>query len=210
MPRLTFPTTPRDNRVMRWFRRRRLDLGSYVAPEPVAPAPVEQIVAEGALIGESVVRMALRNRIIVDALRDRRDLDVDRLAVAAAREFETLADQEWASAERIRLRRNVQSADAGENGLERERESLRRESVHRGLSDAFAARGADAAAVAEVVERSRGEAWAEVAAVIEQRAGDRALVLDRDPRYDEERTERLHILIAVDLTALAHDYGVRL
>jgi hypothetical protein len=201
---------------MRWFRRQRLDLGTYVVPEPVAPAPVGQIVAEGALIGESVVRMALRNRVIVDALRDRRDLDVDRLAVLAAREFETLADQEWASAERIRLRRNVQSteqgADAGDDGLDlaRLQESLRRESVHRGLSDAFAARGVDGESVARVVERSRGEAWAEIAAVIEQRAGERALVLDRDARYDEERAERLHILIAVDLTALAHDYGVRL
>jgi len=197
---------------MRWFRRQRLDLGTYVAPEPTAPAPVAQIVAEGALIGESVVRMALRNRMIVDALRDRRDLDTARLAVLAAREFETLADQEWASAERIRLRRNVQGTESGDDGLDLERlqESLRRESVHRGLSDAFAARGLDAEAVERIVERSRGEAWAEIAAVIEQRAGERALVLDRDPRYDEERSERLHILIGVDLTALAHDYGVRL
>jgi hypothetical protein len=198
---------------MRWIRRlgrRGLNLGTYVAPAPVAPAPVEQIVAEGALIGASVVRLTLRNRVIVDVLRDRRDLDVDRLAAAAAKELETLADQEWASAERIRLRRNVERAGAGGMDPERLAESLRRESVHRGMSDAFAKRAADPAVVGEIVERSRDEAWAEIAAVLSQRAGDWALVLERDPRYDQERAERLGVLVAVDLTELAQERGVQL
>ena len=198
--------------VMRWFRRRGLDLGRYVAPEPVAPAPVEQIVAEGALIGSSVVRLTLRNRVIVDVLRDRRDLDVARLAAAAATELETLADQEWASAERIRLRRNVERGGAGQGGVDPDSlaESLRRERVHRGLSAAFAARATDQDVVGEIVERSRDEAWAEIAAVIAKRAGEWALVHDRDPRYDEERAERLGALVAVDLTELAQQRGVDL
>jgi hypothetical protein len=195
---------------MRWFRRRRLDLGSYVPPEPSAPAPLEQIVTEGALIGESVVRLTLRNRVIVDALRDRRDLDVARLSAAAAAELETLADQEWASAERIRLRRNMERGDGEGLDLERLQESLRRERVYRGMSDAFAARAEDSGAIARIVNRSRAEAWTEIASVIEQRAGERALAFERDEHYDEERDDRLHILIAVDLTDLAQERGVEL
>jgi hypothetical protein len=200
---------------MRWFRRQRFDLGKYVAPEPVAPAPTEQIVAEGALIGESVVRMALRNRVIVTALRDRSDLDVDALAALAATEFDTLAEQEWASAERIRLRRSVRPEESildrnPDRESARDAESLRREGVYRGLSDAFAARAADADALGAIIERARGEAWSEVAGVIVERAGERALVLDRDPRYDQERAERISAFIALDLVSLAHEHGVEL
>jgi hypothetical protein len=201
---------------MRWIwrrsgRRSGVDLGTYVAPDPVEPAPVEQIVAEGALIGESVVRLALRNRVIVDALRDHRDLDTGALAAAAAREFERLADQEWESAERIRLRRSVRRSDPEAlDDPDRERESERRERVHRAMSDAFAARAADQPAVAAVVEKSRAEAWSEVGAVLLDRAGDRALVLDRDPAYGAERADRIGALLALDLTRLAQERGVDL
>jgi len=201
---------------MRWFRRRsergsRLDLGRYVAPAPTEPAPVEQIVADGSLIGASVVRLALRNRVIVDVLRDRRDLDVAALASAAANEFELLADQEWESAERIRLRRGMRESDLDvPDDADRLRESERRESVHRAMSDAFAARAGDETTLAAIVEQARAEAWSEVAAVLVERAGDRALVLDRDPGYDAERADRLGALLALDLTRLALERGVDL
>lgn len=200
---------------MRWFRRRRVDLGTYVAPYPAEPAPDAQIVADGALIGESVVRLALRNRVIVDALRDRRDLDVDALAEVAAMELETLADREWESAERIRFRRDQQRVDdplQDDEDLDSERlqESKRRERLHRAMSEAFAERAGDPRVLADIVERSRNEAWAEIGPVLIARAGERALVLDRDERYFEERTERLGTLIALDLTQLAIDTGVEL
>ncbi|MCU1543227.1 MAG: hypothetical protein JWM50_1092 [Microbacteriaceae bacterium] len=197
---------------MRWFRRRRVDLGTYVAPDPVAPPPTAQIVREGALIGESVVRMTLRNRLIVDALRDHHDLDLNNLTRVAATEFETLADHEWESAERIRIRREVQREGADYEGLDLEhlQESLRRESIHRGMSEAFAARAADADSLAGVVDRSRSEAWAEIGDVIVARAGERALVLERDPLYGHERAERISALLAVDLSLLAQERGVEL
>ena len=197
---------------MRWFRRRdRLDLGKYVAPEPTAPAPTEQIVAEGSLIGDSVVRQALRNRVIVDALRDRRDLDVGALAAAAAGEFDRLADQEWESAERIRLRRSVRRSDYDEpDDPEQLRESERREEVHRAMSEAFAARAADGATVAAIVEHARAEAWSDIGAVLLERAGDSALVFDRDPGYEAARADRVGALLALDLTRLAQERGVDL
>ena len=197
---------------MRWFlRRNRLDLGRYVAPEPVAPAPTEQIVAEGSLIGDSVVRLALRNRVIVDALRERRDLDLGALARAAAHEFERLADQEWESAERIRLRRSVTGSRADvPDDVDYLRESERREHVHRAMSDAFAARATDDVTVTAIVEQARAEAWSEIGPVLVERAGDRALTVDRDPRYEAERADRIGALLALDLTRLAQERGVDL
>ena len=201
---------------MRWFLRRRgVDLGTYVAPEPVAPAPVEQVVREGALIGESVVRLALRNRVIVDALRDRRDLDRSALAAVAARELENLADQEWESAERIRFRRDRSPVDnpfQDEAGLSADQllESQRRENIHRSMSDAFAERATDEAALASIVERSREEAWAEIGDVLVERASDLAFVPQRDARYDAQRVERMDTLVALDLTELALERGVEL
>ena len=201
---------------MRWFKRRgsrrsRLDLGTFVAPPPVEPPPVERIVADGSLIGESVVRLALRNRMIVGALRDQSDLDVAALAAVASREFERLADQEWESAERVRLRRSVRgsSLDVPEDP-DRRRESERRESVYRAMSDAFAARATDEQMLAAIVDQARAEAWAEIGTVLLERAGERAFVLERDPGYDAERADRLGMLLALDLTRLAQERGVDL
>jgi hypothetical protein len=194
---------------MRWFRRRRIDLGTYTPQEPAPLAPVEQIVREGALIGESVVRLTLRNRVIVDALRDHLDLDLSELGRLAAKELEALADQEWESAERVRLRRSLQRSEADYDGLDLERlqESLRRERVHREMSDAFAARSTDVEAIEGIVERSRGEAWSEIAEVLIVRAGERALVLDRDPLYERERAARIDDLLTIDLAQLAEARG---
>jgi hypothetical protein len=198
---------------MVWFRRRRVFLGTYVHPEPVEPAPVEQVVRDGMLIGDSVVRMALRNRLIVDALRDRRDFDRRRLSLAASREFDQLADHEWESAERLRFRRDEHAEEPDDDALE---ESRRREHLHRAMSDGFATRSRDAAVLAAIVERSRDEAWSDVAGVILRRAGERAVLFDddrlddRDPHYESDRVERLGALVAVDLTALAQERGVEL
>ena len=201
---------------MRWFLRRRgVDLGTYVAPAPVAPVPLEQVVREGALIGESVVRMTLRNRVIVDALRDRRDLDRTKLEKAAAKELETLADHEWESAERIRFRRDRQRVDDPlpdyeSFDLEQLQESLRREKIHRSMSEAFAERATDEDALAAIVERSREEPWAEIGEVLVTRAGERAFMAELDPLYPAERDERMDALVALDLTELAVERGVLL
>lgn len=197
---------------MRWFQRKRLNLGVYDPPKEVPPAPVAQIAKEGALIGESVVRLTLRNRVIVDALRERADLDLAVLERLAATELETLADHEWESAERIRIRRDLQrtSDDYDSFDLERLQESLRRESVHRAMSEEFAVRAADAAALASLVERSRAEAWSEIAPVLIARAGEHQPAHVVDPHYDEQRPDRLAALVALDLTELAHERGVTL
>ena len=196
-------------------RKRRVDLGTYVEPEPEQHAPVAQVVEEGALIGESVVRMALRNRVIVDALRERKDVDRDALARLAAGELETLASHERESADRVRTRRErQQAADATRkrSALDPDDidESHRREELHRRMADAFAERSTDVARLADIVERSLTDAWSEIGPVFLERAGERSLVADRDPQYEQQRDDRVGDLLALDLAALAKQRGVAL
>lgn len=197
---------------MRWFRRRRGGwLGTYEPPEPRDPAPIEDIIDDGMLIAESVVRMTLRNRVIVDALRDGRDLDRSALADAAAAELESLADNEWESAQRVRFRREGVRVDdpfPDENANEYRIESERREKVHTAMSEAFAERATQRDILDSLVERARREAWDEVAPVIIDRA------MHEEPAPDEayaaQRVERIGALVALDLTALAAERGVSL
>ena len=197
---------------MRWFRRRRGGwLGTYEPPEPRDPAPIEDVIDDGMLIAESVLRMTLRNRIIVDSLRDGRNLDRSALAAVAAAELEALADNEWESAQRVRFRREGVRLDdpfPDENTDEYRRESERREKVHLAMSEAFAARAAQPDILESLVERARREAWDEVAPVIVERAAMEEPVADEE--YLAQRDERMAALLALDLTALAVERGVDL
>jgi hypothetical protein len=201
---------------MRMFRRGRgVDVGTYVAPDPTPPVPIERIVDEGILIAENLVRMKLRNKVIVDSLRDRKDLKRAKLMVRASKQLLKLADNERATAERVRERReNADVSDplqeyAGYDEDERI-ESKRRETVHRALADSLAERARDQKALRALIEGARGEAWRDVSAVLEQRATDTARVYIVDSRYAEERDERIAALIALDLAELAAERGFSL
>jgi hypothetical protein len=195
---------------MRWLRTtRRVDLGKYEAPPEAAPVPIESIVADGVLISEAVVRMTLRNHVVVDALRERRDVDRTRLRALAAAEYDAFADHEWESAERLRMRRSMIRLDdpLQEYGLTNpeRRESERREQVHRALSDAYADRTYDDAALDALVARAIAQAWLEVAPVLATRARSTVVVEDAD--YARKRGERTAALMA-DLEALAAERGI--
>jgi hypothetical protein len=196
-------------------RKKRVYLGEYVEPAPVEPPPVERVVHEGALIGESVVRLVLRNRVIVDALREHKDLDRSGLAELAAVELGRLAEHERESAERVQGRRERQeAADATRKRTALDpddiEESHRRERLHREMADAFATRATDGALLDSLVERSLQEAWSEIGPVFLERAGEQSLVVDRDSRYEQERVDRVGTLLALDLTRLAIERGVEL
>ncbi|MDM4763377.1 hypothetical protein QT381_10190 [Galbitalea sp. SE-J8] len=196
-----------------FWRRRRRDLGTYEAPAPVEPPPVERVVDDGVLIAESSVRMTLRNRIVVDALRDRLDLDRDALAEVAAGAFEQLADSEWELGERERARREARRFDdplPDADAVAEDRENERRETVHRAMSAAFAGRGRDRDALDALVERSRLEAWREIGAFLASRIVPLEPEPAPDPDYVRERAERVGAFLALDLAGLAAERGVAL
>jgi hypothetical protein len=201
---------------MPWFRRRRgVDVGTYEAPNPVEPPPVQQIVDEGLIIADSVVRLKLRNRVIVDALRDRENFTSAKLAAKAAKQLRSLAANERETAERVRSRRDDRDladpfpefSDYAESDL---RESSRRERVHLALADALEERSHDAAVLENLVEQARTEAWKDVAEVIAQRASDTAVRYVPDSHYELQRAERIAALIALDLADLAAERGYAL
>ena len=197
---------------MGWWRRKRLDLGAYVAPEPVDPSPPERVAAEGVAIAETVIRLGLHNRIVVDSLRDKRGFATEPLRQWAAAEFTQLAALEEAAAERLREKRDwstphplIEDSDT----VDAERRELRwREAARRATAAAFRERAADDQRLIELVEQARIEAWRDVATVIIDRTD--VAVHHADARYEAERSDRMAELVALDLTALANERGVQL
>ncbi len=195
---------------MGWLRKRRVNLGAYVAPEPVDPSPPERVAAEGVAIAEAVVRLGMRNRIVVDSLRDRLGFETAPLLAWAASEFETLAGREDEAADRIRERRDWSPVDSplveGADDIDAQRRDLQwREAARRATAAAFRATAGDQRRLIELVEQARIEAWQDVASVIMDRvdAGGHA----EDAHYAAERANRMAELVALDLSALAIERG---
>ena len=162
-------------------RTRRVDLGKFVAPEPVEPAPVERVVEEGLLIAMTALRMQVKNSMIVDAIRNDNSYDPEALASVARAELETMA------AQNVRLARDQLTA--------------RNIAIYRGLADALRELAADGTRISEVVEQSREEAWREVSGAVATTLAARA-VDPRDPAYEEEKDARIRDLLTVDLARL--------
>jgi len=162
-------------------RTKRVNLGKFVAPEPVEPAPVERVVEEGVLIALTAVRMQVKNHFIVTAIRDDQSYEPEVLAEFARNEIEILAAQ------------NVQ--------LARDQLTARNIGIYRGVADALRQVAADDEKIAATVEQSRQEAWQEVSGAVATTL--KALAVDpRDPDYEADRDERLRTLLTVDLARL--------
>ncbi|CAN5316456.1 hypothetical protein BH11ACT2_BH11ACT2_12850 [soil metagenome] len=147
------------------------------------------------LIATSAVRMAVKNHLIVDALRDNRDYDPAALAAVARDEFLALAEQNDDSAARV--------WDDGvwdDEPTDSDRNQRKRE-VFRGLAVAMRAEAADADRLATVVSHARDAAWHEVGAVVEAKLVAPPEIV-RDAAYEREREGRIRALKEVDLAGL--------
>ena len=199
---------------MRWLRKRKdLGLGTYVAPESVDPPLAERVASEGLAIAESAIRLAIRNRIIVDSLRDRQGFDTAPLLAWAAAEFETLADREAEAADRLRDRHDWPANESPwpehADDIDAQRRELSwREDARRATAAAFRAAAGDDRRLITMVERARIEAWEDVAGVLIERVD--AASYRPDPAYETERSTRMAELVALDLSALAIERGVPL
>jgi len=199
---------------MRWWRRsERVDLGAYVAPQPVEPSPPERVASEGVAIAEAVIRLGLHNRIVVDSLRDRRGFSTQPLRSWAAAEFEHLAALEDAAADRLSEQRDWSPVGdplvEGSDSVDAVRRELQwRVAARRATAAAFRERAADDQRLIELVEEARIEAWRDVAAVIMDRAD--VATHQVDALYAEERSTRIAALVALDLTELANERGAPL
>ncbi|MBX3194654.1 MAG: hypothetical protein R2717_04155 [Schumannella sp.] len=198
--------------MFRKLRRRvgrgRVDVGKYEAPEPVAPLPVEEIAEEGLLIAASAVRMAVKNRQIVRALRDRDDYS-ENAAMKAAREvFRQLAREKRDEVARLddiieyardRPGRALHQTDYRRGDAER---LERREQVSDILADRLDDLAEDDEYVRGIVVAARDSAWDEIGASITAQLARRPELEADTEEYRAERDRRLKQLVAVDLALL--------
>jgi hypothetical protein len=190
------------------LKRGRVDVGTYEAPEPVEPLPVEEIAEEGVLIAASAVRMAVKNRQIVRALRDRADYS-EKNAVAAAREvFRQLAREKRDEVERLdeiieRVRDKPGRATHQTDYRKGDSDRLeRREQVSDILADRLDELSEDDEFVLSIVNAARDAAWDEIGASIVaklRRAPEREA---HTREYRDQRDARIRELIKVDLALL--------
>ena len=169
-------------------------------------ASFERIVDDGLLIALSAVRMAVKNHIIVGALREHRDFADSDYAAAVRSELDLLARQNEEDAERVsrqgkdRGRQRSGSEITDDDRLEVRQLALRRR-VHLKLAGALRAVAADEVQVTGLLERSRTDASEEVGAALAERLVEQ-IVDGREPDYAQRRAERVRTLVNTDLAAL--------
>ena len=167
---------------MRFIRRRpRLNLGKFRAPEPIEAAPIERVVEEGVLIARNAVRMAVKNRIIVDAARDHLDFDDGALAGLVHVEFDQLAEQA--------------------EHLLRGSHTDRNRAVQEGLAEGLRQASMDGELISAIIDEARELAWSEIGTAIIAKLRV-AYLPKEDPSYEAERKRRLRELRTINLADL--------
>ena len=191
MGRFRLPWVRRRPRVrMTPFDRSRL-------PD-VTPASFEEMLEEGLLMAESAARMALKNRLIVDALRGD-ELYSDARAAERARgvlyELVTAGGRRGGRARRRGARGRGEARGRSQHQHDYHRDDLlnlrRREKVHAAIAKELWTRRSDDEFVARLVERARDDAWDQLGRVIEQELDRRWPRFDEEPDYADHRSERM-------------------
>jgi hypothetical protein len=186
-----------------------VNVGTY-KPLPQEPiAPIDRVVEEGVLITASSVRMAIKNKVIVGALRDDRKFDAEALGEAAREEFLALADENITTAKRLeRLGHWAYStgdADIGDPFVDEDEideEHRRRPKVHYALAKALRAEADNPERIRAIVEQARDDAWEEIGRELRNRLRNTGYLPDDDPKYEKMRAKRLKDFIRRDLAAL--------
>jgi tryptophan 2,3-dioxygenase len=161
-------------------------------------------VEDGVVILTAAVRMAVKNRIIVAALRDQLDFDIRTLSGIVRTEFLRLARENEETADRLgstpaEAPPNRAGKDNENKALRRE-EHLRRPVVHRRLASALRDASHDEVAIESLVRRARDDASDEINREVSLQLLARQFAAE--PDYAEQRIVRLRRLIDVDLPAL--------
>jgi hypothetical protein len=191
---------------------------SRFAPRSTAPAPAREVVArkpisiersvdEGVLIASAAVTMDVKNYIIVEAIRDGSAFDAENVIAAVRRELLDLAEENESSAHRVQqLSVDVQTVrgprDNSEGYQVDDHPTLtKRGVIHVMLAAELERLSEDSGFVAELAERARVQAWAEVGSAIEKRLVE-SVPLTRDAAYETEKDARVRALIDINLRAL--------
>ena len=183
---MRFPGGGRKN-----SRRKKLNLGKYVAPAERPEAPLEDLLDEGVLIAAAAVRIAVKNLMVVRSVREGLDYDEEHYVAAVRQELANLADEKDGDAMRVagiseeashKLGRATHHADYRQGDTDR---LGRREWVLRRLAQRLRALSEDDAWARELVIASRAEALEDLAA-----SADAVALYERLQDTDEYRELR--------------------
>ena len=186
---------------MAWLRRSRRPkfLGSFVAPEAIPPASIDELVEEGELISAAAVRLAVKNLIITGSLRDELPFDEERYRAAVADELRALARERDDDADRIaedRARAAGRFGHAEHFHDYRSEDAVilrRREDYSRRLAVRLRELAGDEEFARETAARAQEAAWDEIASSVKARLTRAATIAD-EPDYVIERIDRLREL----------------
>ncbi|MBM7503006.1 hypothetical protein ACFPER_05970 [Agromyces aurantiacus] len=191
-----------------WERRRtRVKMTPFdrsKLPEPKTPS-FDEMLEEGLLMAESAGRMALKNRLIVGALRGDEPYSDERSAAMAREVLYELVQEADEGAEHIAAERESAARREGRSQHQHDyhRGDLlnlrRREKVHAAVAKALWTRRGDDEYIERLVERARDDAWHELGAAIEQELDRRWPRFDEEPDYADHRAERMEV-VADDLS----------
>lgn len=171
-------------------------------------APVADIVEQGLLVADVAVRMTVKNKLIVRALKHKADYSAEQTQEQVRQALTELIAEREKDAANIAIMRSqikrVGFASGGEAEYHREdSETLRhRQEVYEGVAAQLKERAADPAYLAAVAKKATKLAWAEVGESIATRAEHPYYSGGDNREYQAEREGRIQELIANELQQL--------
>ncbi|MDO9398330.1 MAG: hypothetical protein Q7T71_17425 [Herbiconiux sp.] len=180
-------------------------------PEPMAPRDIDAAVADGLLIARFSAVLALKNRLIVSALRDDLPFEPERAAREAREVLAELAAEQDHNSEHARdvigLAELSRGAARHEHDYKRRDVELltARRTVYRAVAEGIRSDADDPAVLDTLVEDARGRAWDEISRELGARLDDAGRVANMvvDDEYRRTRDERMRRLREFDLWELA-------
>ncbi|MGD8166746.1 hypothetical protein ACEXOS_005945 [Herbiconiux sp. P16] len=207
---------------MGWRRRERaprwLATGKPVeAPEPFGPKDVEAAIVDGILIARFSVVMAVKNRLIVAALRDDQPFDRERAAEIVRDVTEEVALEQELNEEHAD---EVIEHAEGDRGVARHEHDYKsrdvellsaRRRVYHDVARDIRRAADDPEWVANLVEDARRAAWDDIGRELANRLDDveRVSNVVVDEEYFRDRDERMRRLREFDLWELADKHYSR-
>ncbi len=191
------------------FRRsKRRKINPYVPLEHRDPASTERVVEEGVAIARHAIAMSVKNQVLIDILRQDGVYVADAYTGIIRDELMRFASEQRTYAARMDEELGRVASRPGRSQHQhdyrtRDKATLqrRREGYER-IADALEEAAMEDDVVTEIAESAREGAWREVSATLEARLANQQQSATRDPRYEEDREERMRLVAEVDLGLL--------
>jgi hypothetical protein len=198
--------SPGRSWLSRLFRRR--PAPPYYRPDPQPLAPFEQALNEGLLIARHGVTLAVRNRLIVRALRENEPFDDAATARIVDEELERAAEEQRENANGAETLKTVAGRSAGiaDHAHDYHRVDTatleRRHLLYAALADSLESSRQNDAVVAAIGEQARADAWNDIGDNVVSRLKKGMSSVADEPDYARKRPDRLRQFLEEDLASL--------